>query len=128
MCIRDSNRFYSSPGFVLNNAEAPVWLIFDSTLPGATSELEFLLESQVGTPGLTKTIEAWNWNTATYDVLDTLDGSFPDDQAFTFALSPATDYLSDTFEVRSRVGWRQTGFTLNFPWLVGVDQVGWLVD
>ena len=32
---------------------------------------------------------------------------------------------TSTLAVKSRVGWRQTGFIINFLWEVRVDQVGW---
>jgi len=109
-----------NPGFILNSDEAPVWLIFDGNLASASS---FEVESSAGTPGLTYTAEAFNWTTNAYEVIGTQDESFNSDAVGEFPLT-ATHVDTDG-SVRSRVGWRQTGFTLNFPWIVSVDQISW---
>ena len=106
-----------NPGFTINNLEAPVWLVFDAVAAGTT---DFSIESQAGTPGLTYTAEAWNWNTNSYDELGTQDEQFNADQTVTFAITPA-DHVDGSGNVRARVGWRKTGFTINFPWEVRVD-------
>ena len=110
-----------NPGFTLNNLEAPVWLIFDAVAPTAT---DFRVESNAGTPGLTYTIEAFNWGTNSFDVIGTEGESFNSD---TISETPivAADHIDPAGNVRGRVGWRQTGFVINFPWEVRVDQAGW---
>ena len=118
----DDLRASFNPGFTLNSDEAPVWLIFDATVSTASA---FSVESNAGTPGLSFTTEAFNWNTATFDVLGVEPASFNADSIVTYDVVPA-DHVNANNEVRSRVGWRQTGFTLNFPWQVNVDQVGWV--
>ena len=110
-----------NPGFTINSTEAPVWLIFDANSPSAT---EFSVESNAGTPGLTYTMEAFNWGSGTYDVIATQTESLNTDVVTTFALT--VDHIDGGGEVRSRVGWGQTGFTINLPWEVRVDQVAWL--
>ena len=110
-----------NPGFVLNNTEAPVWLIFDGNGAGAT---EFQIESNAGTPGLEYTVEAFNWAANTFDIVGMQTETFNNDQVQQFAIVPA-DHVNANGDVRSRVGWRQAGFTINFPWEVRVDQVLW---
>ena len=110
-----------NPGFVLNNLEAPVWLIFDAVAAGATN---FSVESTAGTPGLTYTVEAFNWANNAYDEIGVMVETFNNDTVETFNVVTA-DHIDTGGEVRSRVGWRQTGFTINFPWVVNVDQTGW---
>lgn len=110
-----------NPGFTINNTEAPVWLIFDGNASAAT---EFFVESQAGTPGLTLTIEAFAWATSSYDELGSLDETFNTDSVFAVPVT-AADHVDSDGSVRGRVGWRQTGFTINFPWEVRVDNVGW---
>ena len=117
----DDVRATFNPGFTINSEEAPVWLIFDANAPSAT---EFSVESNAGTPGLTYTMEAFNWDNNSYDVIGTQPESFANDVTTTFAL--VSDHIDVGGEVRSRVGWRQTGFTINFPWEVRVDQAVWL--
>ena len=109
-----------NPGFTLTGDEAPVWLIFDGNLASASS---FEVESSAGTPGLTYTAEAFNWTTGAYEVIGTQDESFNSDAVFEFPI--AATHVDTDGSVRSRVGWRQTGFTLNFPWSVSVDQISW---
>jgi len=109
-----------NPGFTINSEEAPVWLIFDGVLDSASS---FQVESTAGTPGLTYTAEAFNWTTNTYDVIGTQAEGFNSEAVVEFPL--VADHVDAGGEVRSRVGWRQTGFTINFPWVVSVDHILW---
>ena len=127
----DDSRLLFNPGFVLNSDEAPVWLIFDATLSGdSPNSLEITAESQAGTPGLTGTFEAWNWNSSAYEIIDVSPTSFNSDAVVTVDLtSGISDYVqTGTGAVRSRIGWRQTGFTINFPWEVRLDQLVWTAN
>ena len=118
----DDVRARYNPGFTINSSEAPVWLIFDGTAPNVA---EVQLESQAGTPGLAYTVEAFNWNSNSFDVIDTRAETFNTDQVASFPIVPA-NHIDGAGNVRSRIGWRQTGFTINFPWEVRVDQFVWL--
>ena len=109
-----------NPGFILNNLEAPVWVEFFGTANGATS---VEIESQAGTPGLTYTVEAWNWNTNAYEAIGSQAEQFNTDQIASFPMVP--EHVDTDSSVRSRVGWRKTGFTINFPWEVRIDHVNW---
>ena len=110
-----------NPGFTISSVEAPVWLIFDGVAANAQS---FRVESSAGTPGLTYTVEAFNWSTGDFDEIGTQAEAFGTDAVFDFPIV-AADHIDAGGEVRARVGWRRTGFTINFPWQVDVDQVGW---
>ena len=98
-----------------------MWLIFDGEAPSA---VDFQIEANVNTPNLTYTVEAFNFGTGAFDVLEALDSSFNADTVTVSAITPA-DHIGSNGETRARVGWRVTGFTLIFPWQVNVDQVGW---
>ena len=76
-----------------------------------------------GTPGLTYTVEAWNWANAGYEVIGEQLEQFNSDQIASFDLTAGS--VDSDGSVRTRVGWRQTGFTINFPWVVSIDQVTW---
>ena len=120
-----------NPGFTITAQEAPVWLIFDSNLP--TDDFEGLLlqyEAQANTPGLTATLEAFNWTSNSYDVVDTSATMFSTDAIVSVDLSANTsDYIMQgTAEVRSRLGWRRTGFTILFPWEARLDHVFWMAN
>ena len=97
-------------------------MIFDGNISG-TPDHNFQVESQAGTPGLTYTMEAFNFTTNVFDVIGTEMESFNTDTVETYALT--SDHFDGNGDVRSRLGWRQTGFTINFPWEARIDQVGW---
>ena len=109
--------------------EAPVWLIFDGTLAGTPSVLSFVVESNAGTPGLTTTTEAFNHVTQQFDVIDVRDETFNTDSVADIDISLGiANYVDSGGNVQSRIGWRQTGFTINFPWEVRLDQAIWKSD
>ena len=127
----DDSRLLFNPGFILNSDEAPVWLIFDASLASdSPSSLELAYESQAGTPGLTGTLEAFNWISGDYEIVDATAETFNTDTIVSVDVSSAiSNYVqAGTGAVRSRIGWRQTGCTLNFPWEVRLDQFSWTVD
>lgn len=122
----DDNQLTFNPGFTISSKEAPVWLIFDATLAQSPSSLELVAEAQAGTPGLASTLEAFNWNTSAYDEVDVRDTSFNNDEVISADLSAGiADYVNGSNEIRARIGWRRTGFTINFPWEVRLDQLVW---
>ena len=109
------------PGFTISGNEAPVWLIFDGVAPDATS---IRVESSAGTPGLEFTVEAFNWGTGQFEEIGVQTELFNNDEVIEFPIV-AADHIDAGGEVRTRVGWRLVGFSINFPWQVNVDQVGW---
>ena len=124
----DGDFLRMNPGFTLNNVEAPVWLIFDGELPSDNApEIEFAVTAQANTPNITAALEAWNWNTQSYDVVDVTPASFNNNSITSVVLdNSSSDYKQPgTGAVRSRVGWRVTGFILIFPWEVRVDEIEW---
>lgn len=122
----DDDRLTFNPGFVINSSEAPVWLIFDSALPSAPTTLAIQAEMNAGTPGIENTLEAFNWSTNAYDVVDVSPTSFNSDSVITADLSAGiANYVGPVNEVRARIGWRAGGFIINFPWEVRLDQLVW---
>ena len=120
-----------NPGFVIINTEAPVWLIFDAALSSdSPNGLEIAVESQAGTPGLTATLEAFNWNSSAYEIVDASAASFNTDAVVSVDLSSGISNFvqARTGAIRARIGWRQTGFTINFPWEVRLDQFVWTAN
>ncbi len=131
----DDSRMRFNPGFdpkfTINSGEASVLLIFDATLPSDNpGRLEIVMESQAGTPGLTHTLEAWNWTIRHYEVVDISPASFNNDVVVTVDLSSdISEYVETGIgAVQTRVGWRKTGFTINYPWEVRLDQLVWIVQ
>ena len=119
-----------NPGFTINSTEAPVWLEFQGTIAATPSALDIVVESQSGTPGLAFTIEAFNWPSQSYDTIQAFDETFNMDSIVTVDISSGiADYVTPSSgQVLSRIGWRQTGFTINFPWEIRLDQFGWSVQ
>ena len=125
----DDVRAIIRPGFVLSSDEAPVWLVFNSQLPQNNPLGLFLdIESHTNTPNLTMTVESFNFNTGSFDVVGSEDAAFNVDAIFTCDLTDGiSDYVAND-QVLARVGWRQTGFTFIFPWDIRVDQVAWVIE
>lgn len=126
--ISDDARLRHHPGFTLNANEAPVWVVFDGVLLAADPcWLDFSIESQASTPGLTLIVELWNWNDHCYDLLAVESASFNSDSVVN--VEPTNDIAeyveTGTLATRARVGWFRTGFTIVFPWQVRVDYVHW---
>lgn len=127
----DNSYLRINPGFVLNSTEAPAWLIFEADLPtSAPNSLTLELESNANTPGLTATLESWNWNSNAYEVVDVSDTGFNGDESVTLDLTGnISDYVQPgSGAVRARVGWRRTSFTILFPWEVRLDKLIWVVE
>ena len=122
----DDSRLTFNPGFTIGVFEAPVWLIFDAVLDPTPSSLSITVESSAGTPGLTVTTEAFNFTTDSYDEVDVRAETFNDDSIANIDISSGiADYVDADGNTRTRIGWRQTGFTIGFPWEARLDQVVW---
>ena len=118
----DNQRAVFTPGFILNSSESPVWLEFNTST--AQTATNFLVEPRANTPGIEFELEAWNWNDNSFRLLGSNDAPFGNDGVFVFPIEPK-DHISPRGEARTRVGWRQTGFIISFPWRVEIDQAGW---
>ena len=114
------------PGFPISQTFAPIWLIFDGDV-GFAQPANFVFEARTNTPGLSYTIEAFNWNDNTYEVLGSGSQSFNIDEIVTFEIDPV-DHVDVNGEVRARLGWRKTGFTIVSPWQVEVDWFAFCLD
>ena len=66
----DDDRLCFTPGFTLSTLEAPVWIVFDGTVGVTPASLNFDVESSATTPGLTATVDVWNWNSSQYVQVD----------------------------------------------------------
>ena len=92
-------------------------------LPRYGDSLLFAIESNAGTPGLSKTFEFWNFAFGQFDTVSSIEESFNVDEVVVVEAPPLARYLYLDLDgcVRARVGWRQSGFLLNFPWEVRID-------
>ena len=112
-CTGDGTAASYNPGFVINNTEAPVWLVFDYA---AASSGSVQVTSQAGTPNLEIAVEYWD-GSMYVEIGPRILESFGSYTTESFSLGGVS---AD----RIRVGWRKAGFTINFPWQVDVDAVG----
>jgi hypothetical protein len=129
--VSDDAYLKYNPGLVLFPSEAPVWLIFDGTLPASDpTSLAVEIESRANTPGLTLTIEMFNWNTNQFAVVATSAASFNNDvtNAIDASSGIANFVQQGTGAVRTRFGWRASGVIFLFPWTVCVDRVVWISE
>ena len=121
MCIRDST---------LSAMESPVWIDLTgvSTFTNPSS-LGFSIESAANTPNIRQVIELFNYSTNEFEVVDDRLTSFSTDASATVQLDQDMENFveSATGEVETRVGWRQNGFVLLFPWEVRIDRAVWLI-
>ena len=125
----DDSYFVFQPGFTLNSTEAPVWLTTNSFVTASnTADLTFALEANANTPNISQFVDAFNWNTGQFDEVSVQPVSFNNDSAIEVDLAPELYVQAGTGEVLNRVGFRQTGFTLLFPWSVSIDQFVWIVE
>jgi len=123
VCASDDVRWVFNPGFVLNSNEAPVWVEFDGTaIFSQSNTLSVEFESQAGTPGLTLTIEEFNFSTNSYEAVSVESESVNVDVQRVITLS---GHESSDRDIRIRAGWRPTGITTKFPWEVRIDSVVW---
>jgi hypothetical protein len=119
-----------NPGITLFPTEPPVWLIFNGTLPSdSPATLSAKLEARANTVGLNQTIQAFNWNSGQYELVDSRNASVNNDSVATVDLTNGIgSYVEQgTGAVRLRIGWRATGPVFLFPWTICIDQVVWEV-
>ena len=122
----DDDRLCFNPGFTINTLEAPVWIVFDGTLDTTPASLNFDVESSATTPGLTTTLDAWNWHSEEFVQIDSYSVNFNNDTTHTMAIAgDVSNFVDASGAVKSRVGTRQTGFVINYPWEVRFDCVSW---
>ena len=119
----DDSGISMNPGFTIGAFEAPVWLEFQGVVATGT-EYDVMVESQASTPGLTQTVEMRNMTNGIYEELGDVAETFNSDSVTTFTIDSAL-HVSTDGEVETRIGWRQTGFVIQFPWSITVDLVGW---
>ena len=93
----------------------------------APTTTSFLFEARARGPGLTFSLEAWNPNQGSFDVLGVGSQSVNQDEVVELAIDPA-QHIAANGDVRAQLAWRQTGFIVAFPWQVEVDQFAFCVE
>ncbi len=124
--FNDDTRFRVQPHVVLNQAEAPVQLIGETTVPLSNpGQLRVTLEAGVNVNNIVQEIQLYNFTTGSYETVDTRPASVGDSVVNVVITSnPARFIESGTNRVRARLLWRSQGLVLFYPWEVGVDRFG----
>ena len=127
----DDQRYISNVGFTLNSDESPVWIELTGTSTvAAPATLGFSIEASANTPNIRQTVELFNYSTGSFEIADSRLASFNVDA---FAVAEITQNMQDfvepgSMEIKARIGWKQDGFILVFPWQARIDRAVWLID
>ncbi len=108
------------------NPDRPVRIDIDGTTTFTSlSEIEVTVESHASIAGIRQWIEAYNFNTSVWDVLD-VRAMGTSDSTVTLIVPSPDDHLGPGSTLRLRVSFRELGKKIS-GWEANVDQVGWKV-
>ena len=127
--VSDDMKLDVRAGLTLFLGEPPLQVVVVGTSPvGTPSELRFLLEASVNTPGLTQSVQLFNYDTSLYEEVDFSVPGFSDASAVVVITTNPERYVQvGTREMRAKVVYRQVGFTLLWPWSASLDQAVWTI-
>lgn len=107
---------------------ANVQLVFDTHAKSPeASSVQFELEGRVNTTNVEIVVEAFNFDSGTYDQFSN-ENVGQIDSTISVEVSEPDNYIGPGNLMRYRVSYRPTGPTLIYPWAVGIDRVGWTVQ
>ena len=125
----DDLRLDVRAGLTLFLGESPLQVsVTGTSLVETPSELRFKLESSANTPGLTQTIELFNYDTSSYEQVDlAIPGPTDGIVEVVITTNPGRFVQAGTREMRARLVYRQIGLTLLWPWSARLDQAVWTI-
>ena len=125
----DDNRLVMRPGIVFSTSEAPLQMQVDATAQSTTaSTFRFKVESAANQGNIRQTISLFNFNTNSYEQLDTRIATTNDTVVEIVVTTNASRFVNPaTGAVRSLIAWKAAGPVFSYPWLVSVDQVRWQI-
>jgi hypothetical protein len=93
------------------------------------SILEFTLETQVDTPGVTQTVELFNYVSQEFEEVDSRVTSFNEDAVVEIVVDndPGRFIDPETLEVKAQLTWKPGPLVIVYPWYLGIDQAIWRV-
>ena len=116
-------------GVVTNPSEAPVNVTFDGTAPWQhASKMRVTLTGWASTPGLTRTVEMFDWVANGYVVVSVDPSSMSPGTLDVQLTNPDRFIQPGTRKVRERVTARVTSPVLSGGWSYSFDQVGWKIN
>ncbi|MCH8978617.1 MAG: glycoside hydrolase family 18 protein [Armatimonadetes bacterium] len=125
----DDARLDVRAGITLFAGESPLQIEVEGHSPvEAPSELRFTLESSANTPGLTQTIELFNYDTSSYEEVDlSVPGAFDGVVEVVVTTNPERFVQAGTRTMRAKVVYQRVGLTLLWPWSAKLDQAAWRI-
>ena len=116
-------------GPTLNTSEAPISVIVNgiSTQP-SPSDLRLSMTAHANTPGLTQTIELWDFQALAWVSVGSMSATTSNSTEVSTTTNPARFVQVGTNAIRARVSWKQTGPTLLYRWAAYMDQIVWNVS
>jgi hypothetical protein len=126
LLFSDDSRLQLRPGPVFSTAQNPVSMILEGTSPLANpASMTFRFEGQATATAIQRTVEAYNFSTGQWVVVNT-GASTTDDSATAINISNAGAFVEDgTNKVRVRLGFKATGPIFSYPWTARVDRAVW---
>ncbi|MGI8924240.1 MAG: SBBP repeat-containing protein, partial [Fimbriimonadales bacterium] len=119
------------PGPVFVSGEYPIQLVMNGTSPQELpnpNELCFTLEAHTSQPNITQKIELYDWQSASYVIVDERIATTADSVVHAHATYDATRFVqAGTRAVRTKVSYKQVGTIFVYPWFARIDFAGWHV-
>jgi len=128
LLFSDDSRLQLRPGVVLSTSQAPIRLTVEGTSPTSSpTSMSIRLEGQTSAT-LSRTIEAYNFNTGQWVVVNTANTT-GGDTVVNLPVSNAAQFVqAGTQTVRMRVSYKPTGPVLSFPYTARLDVAIWNIQ
>lgn len=111
------------PGIVFSTSEAPISVVADYTSPTSTlTRLDVTLEAMANQGNIGQRIELFNWNTNSYDMVDSRNATTSDSVVTATQNAPAA-YVNGSGNIRVRVSYKTVGPVFSYPWTASIDQL-----
>jgi hypothetical protein len=128
LLFSDDSRLQLRPGVVLSTSQAPIRLTINGFSPTASPSLMSIrLEGQTSAT-LSRTVEAYNFNTGQWVVINTANTTSSDTVANLTVSNAAQFVQAGTQAVRMRVSYKQTSPVLSFPYTARLDVAIWNIQ
>ena len=126
----DDSYLVINRGFVANVNEAPIQVDFTAMAPGTIAKsITLSVEASVNTVGLVQRILAFNYDSGTWDELDSRAATTADQVVNVPITSNVARYIDPaTKSVKLRFAVKPAGFVPTQVWTARFDSVGWTIE
>jgi hypothetical protein len=130
LAYSDDQYLHLRPGVVLSSLEAPVQLVLEGSCSSSTlSHLRFTVEAAVNSPNLMQKLELFNLASNSWELANAGTAHQNDATVQFDSTGDATRFLnSSDHHVRARLGFKQSGPILSYPWLARIDFAQWILS